>query len=747
MRWTPLLSAYITACLLGLALDVGVLELLVTAGCGVHVARLISIIPATLAVYLLHSRYAFAAYKDVRTAQGKPVPFGALAAASVILNYAIFMRVLRIPEPPVGAVARAASVTLGTIAAYGANWALLQSILEKAKPVAGKEADTPPRAMMATGGLRRAAIWVAALFMVFDAPRQLHQLHDITLFPNLAFPLEPADTDVWLRLTQVRQWLAASWANGGFFDHHVVNTNAPIGGVSTPWTRPVDFILAGLTRLMPAADGMTKQLMLAALWMPALLTAVNLLILNRAAALHNKLSSAIGVTVLLFMLSDFYYLAPGNTDHHGILSVLWCAAIWLLLAEKYAALAGAALGLSIWISPEALITTGFIFAVMGVEGLYYPDKMRRLFYAATAAAATCAIGLFVEIPAGEILSRQTYDTLSMVQECLLLLTAVAAGFLALVFLRLGTLRARLAAAAVGGAAVLVGEYIFFPGFFAGPMRDVDGIVFSKMLPKITEAKSLFAQHPFIILQVIMWVVPSLLVLADVLRRKHRFATQRHAVILMAALLGMLALTLVQTRWQYYLQPIAVLTLASFLPVQAMGAKKSILAFMRGTPRWARVYVLCWMIYLVTMLGIKAVAPGEPTAKAYCFTQLRYVLQTGELQSLLGPQPLVILAPRDLGGEMQFFTPYRIIASNYHREGAGLEDMMAIEAAPTGVDALALLKKRDVGAIFTCPGTYDDDSWLHALDTNTPKWLAPVAIPTLIKMQGDKPKLFTLHIDK
>src|SRR4051812_6793692 len=93
--------------------------------------------------------------------------------------------------------------------------------------------------------LRKWAVWAFFCFtMLLTAGLRTKGVLE---FPKFDFPMGPPNPDVWLRLTQVRQWLAG----GDFFGHQVFRTNAPFGGVTTPWTRPVDIILSVLYRLVP----------------------------------------------------------------------------------------------------------------------------------------------------------------------------------------------------------------------------------------------------------------------------------------------------------------------------------------------------------------------------------------------------------------------------------------------------------------------------------------------------------------
>ncbi len=74
----------------------------------------------------------------------------------------------------------------------------------------------------------------------------------------------------------------------------------------------------------------------------------------------------------------------------------------------------------------------------------------------------------------------------------------------------------------------------------------------------------------------------------------------------------------------------------------------------------------------------------------------------------------------MGGDVLFFTPQKIIAGNYHREGQGLKTLYDIETAKTADDALKLLEARKVETVLACPAI--DNKWI----SEKPEWLKPVA---------------------
>jgi hypothetical protein len=92
--------------------------------------------------------------------------------------------------------------------------------------------------------------------------------------------------------------------------------------------------------------------------------------------------------------------------------------------------------------------------------------------------------------------------------------------------------------------------------------------------------------------------------------------------------------------------------------------------------------------------------------------------------------------------MLFFTPYRIIASNYHREGPGLKDLNLLETASNPGVAHDVLSRRKAAAMFYCPSRLPKDSWLRQASEagKYPAWMTPVAGLSFMEKPGPLPVL-------
>jgi hypothetical protein len=111
----------------------------------------------------------------------------------------------------------------------------------------------------------------------------------------------------------------------------------------------------------------------------------------------------------------------------------------------------------------------------------------------------------------------------------------------------------------------------------------------------------------------------------------------------------------------------------------------------------------------------------------CYRSARQLLRSGELNRVL-PTPLTLWAPTDLGAEILFFTPHRIIASNYHREGEAIQYVWDSNTITSPQQLRAHLAKRKVNAMLICPTADPADGSLlegYALGAPLPPWLRPI----------------------
>lgn len=730
----PILRHYLAASLVCLVLDAAIFEFLVSgAGWQVLLARLAALCLATGLFHAACRKLVFHEGRPPVTKKGQPLPFGVLAIASAVLSLTVFTQLL--PLVPDGLAGRLIALALGNLAALGCNFFLLHSLL----PGRGDAAKISLRPRT----LWTLIVWGLLLLVAFTSASVMEHLRAVLSFPDLKLPLGPYGPDSWLRLTQVRQWLTGT----DFFSHAVAGTNAPDGGIETPWTRPMDSLVSLFYFLTPDKYGINVRLLLAATWLPLFLGIGAVWLTSKAARLHFNSTHALACALMVFLISPYTLLDAGNADHHILLTLLWSAAIWLLLSEdaswRRGMSLGAVAGMMLWESPETLFFNGMVFALMGIESVLFPHKTKKLLAAAFGSTVVVGIGLFVEMPPDIALSKEAYDTLSVVHATLMALTLCGAAVMTLAFKKDLSLNARWVVGIASGAFVFLAQYILYPKFYFGPLTDVDPSILPDLLARVQEAQSLAAGKTELSMRILMAPALAAFLLGACLGQKHlRLAKKRYLLMSCVLLAGTFLMTFFQIRWGYYLQPVSAFIIAGLLPgyAGAIGRRQNSKSLSR---KW-RPYVVIWGVYLVFVLLGKSLAGRVPEPEL-CQTQLNYALQTGQVVKLLGDEELTLYTTSDTGGAVLFFTPYRIIASNYHREFAGLHDLLLIEKAPTASDARPMLEKRGVDALVFCPGAYKKESWLNKAKTSLPDWLEPVEGLDFIKDDGEKP--FLLRVGK
>ena len=550
---------------------------------------------------------------------------------------------------------------------------------------------------------------------------------EVMTWPKLKAALGPADPDVWLRLSQVRQWITG----GGFYDHAVRNTNAPFGGIETHWTRPMDALLALFTQFMPSGIAIEQRLMLAAAWLPPVLGIFALVFLTRAALRRFDHVYVVWTMMALMTLSPLTsYFMPGDADHHGLLAMLWCGVLCLLMRpltvlSGYAV--GTVLGVMMWVSVESLLPLAAVYSILGLHTLKDPERMKPLACLTLGAAVAALFGLMNEVPPERLITGIVYDTLSLPHVTLLFFIAAGAGVLSLPMVRQSPLSLRLVCIACVMALAAIFQLALFPKMIMGPMVDTHYFISTHFLKGIVEAQPLLLLEGGVIVRHFLLPVFALvLVLVTWRHTLHRDKLWALSVLLLITL----GMTLAQGRWTYFVQPVAMVMIAGFLPAVAR---------IRGRSEVEMFFIWAAVFFVVTL----SAPVGKPSSESQCQSQMRYAIQTGQLQRKVPNENAVIYAEPALSGDILFFTPYRIIAGNYHREGQGLSDLYDI-ARETNEQALQKrLATRQAEAMLYCPETQEIGSVL----LTPPRWLKPAGKLDIPDMAGPKPQVFTIDWEK
>lgn len=511
------------------------------------------------------------------------------------------------------------------------------------------------------------------------------------------------DPDVWLRLTLAREWLLG----GSWYDHSIPRGDAPFGNATSPWTRPLDVVIALLVKLQFYAASIDLKLIRASLLLPVIWMA---LLMGGLLRIHRQWRTPIVGYFLMAALVGaspvmWNYFAVGNADHHAMLAALWVWVLSFFVTEsndaRDATWFGTILALMLWISPEALALIGAIYAYFGLRWLS-GDNGFFLARATTATALTSFAALLIERGSWD-LTHPLYDSLSIAHVFVLSLSALLAWAMC------ATRSKKLPVLLIGGGGLIATIWYYYPLFFKGPMAEVDPFILTDFLPNITEAEPLLHTHPLMIIAMLIQPLAALTICIYQLRHEGVFA--RETALRLAFLIAVtLALYFMQQRWYYYLYPLVAIALAPWLaalfsPDEASVKGRWPARWLSGLPETQqaarRIPLLIVLVMLPLILVL--VKPSEDTKASKeitaCLKDARKIIQQGGLNDL---PPTTFLLPSDIATELLFFTHHRIIASNYHREGAALKYVWDTDRIKTTGELRKHLTERQVGALLICP---------------------------------------------
>lgn len=584
------------------------------------------------------------------------------------------------------------------------------------------------------------ALAVVLLPYLFFALRQWHHipLHE-------GEPVGPTDPDPWLRLTLAREWLTS----GDWYNHLVPRTNTPIGGITSPWTRPVDMVIAALATMQPDTVELNLRLMRAALIAPAIWMVALLMGIYRIVRLYSPLPSAYLMASLMVaaMPVTWNYFGVGNADHHAPLAALF---VWVMgsvlrptIRPAQAILAGVLVALMLWISFEAIILIAIIYLWFGLAWLRGDySNTRALAIMASAAAITSTAALMVEYPRAQWLHAQ-YDTLSIVYVSLIALSACLSW---LMVKTMGHPKRYLIITSAGVMAALA-VVIMFPALIHGPYGGLSPYITSHFMPRISEAKPFYKIELLPLLATAYLPIATMFLLAAAwLKPRYAFYPKQSASILTYFIGTTLLLYLSQQRWSYYLLPLTSAALAPFIaclfapedarvagqwPARALATLTPSQQALRRMP----IIALVLALPMICLLLDQALTPKNDAdaqlmgQRNACYSSARQLIRSGELTRALGSTPMNILAPTDLGTEILFFTPHRIVASNYHREGDGIQYVWESETLETAPALRSYLEKRKIDVLLVCPNlTNSPESILvqYLSGAALANWLQPIA---------------------
>ncbi|HEX7822413.1 MAG TPA: hypothetical protein VF463_17555 [Sphingobium sp.] len=561
------------------------------------------------------------------------------------------------------------------------------------------------------------------------------QMHYMTL----------GDTDDNMRYLQVRDWLnGQSW-----WDLRQHRMNPPEGG-NIHWSRLVDLPIAGLMIALKPLFGTVRGEQLAlgiAPLLPLFPLMLALGFITRRLS-NGGIGWAVAALLPLSAEMGLSMYMPMRVDHHGWQLALTAITLAGLVDRNWTRggiVAGVSSALSVAIGMEMMVYLAGAGAIIALRWIFKDGAARRMVPYAVSLAGTTALSYVLF--ASEANRLPMCDALSPVWATLLVLAGALLVLLAMLPLPRWPLR--LAAAMVGGAALLLLAWALWPQCLTGAYQ-ISPELQAKWLVYIREAKPITQQTRNVWLPLVALPVAgglSALAACWFLRRDRDLLWTAGTVAVMILFSGALLF------WQIRAGPAAQL-LAIPPAAWAAGAMVNLLVRARGPRRIGPIALILLLAvpfcayplypklapYLATAREKAKAATdkaraktGPKTGRKASATALCRTLPA--LQVLDQLPPAVIFTMVDLGPRILATTHHMVIAGPYHRNGKAILDVHhAMDGSPEQFRPIAAA--HGARYLLICPGfaegtIYQQRSpqgfYARMVRGNVPAWLEPVTL--------------------
>jgi hypothetical protein len=565
------------------------------------------------------------------------------------------------------------------------------------------------------------------------------------------------DTDSYTRLIRVFELLnGAEW-----YDQPFSRANAPHGH-TLHWTRPLDALLIIGAGLLTPFFGLERALHWAGVFLnPVLYLTIVAAWVWSLAPVMARPTRAFAALLLAFQPVVAIYLFPGRADHHGLILLVFTLLLGCamrLFDEKRCSptlcvLAGVVAGLGLWVSVEFLVA---LFLTLGVLALGWcfvgPRFGRHGIYLAFGLVAALTAALFAEQSPARLF-EPVFDRISFVHWTVG--AAALAFFVALMLYDRSVLAGYGVAARCITVLLVVGAvtalfWLSYPLFFQDPLLYYYPRL--SFLGQISELKPVVDGNEPSFGRMLTYLGGALVALLFGFRLvvKQARGESRPTWLMLTVILGVYTiLTVQQVRWGIYAGVLATPALAELANSVAE----------RLDRRGSRLRRLGAYGVFLCLLGPLPLLAGQQLSAWENASRSKPVQSTcslGSLSRLLndpagyGDRPRTILTHMYVGPELLYRTPHRVIATPYHRNGAGILAVSAITNAIDPEDAYRMLIARAVDLILLCPRTKERPALGgtkfrdQILNNQLPEWLREVPLPPRL----DKPfRLFVVSRPK
>ncbi len=524
------------------------------------------------------------------------------------------------------------------------------------------------------------------------------------------FSGELFDSDSAMRLVRVQKLIAGD----DWYDIRIARANSPHGH-DLHWSRPLDVLLWAGAALLAPSLGWQDGLHQAGIWISPLLHFLTLLALLWAA---RPLLPRTGLLWLglLFPLQLFldHQFAPGRPDHHALILFLFVCTMGALIRAMmaqgvvWAAAAGLAVGLMLWVSVEGLLALALACALFAVRWLVEGRIWARQgLVMSTAATAVCLLAVFLEHPIEQI-TNPIYDKISISYVFFLFLITSAFAIAAHIPTRWPGLLAF--------ALVPLAEFWAFPEFFHGPLADQTPDFAAAIFQYAGETKGLGSLS-----EIALHIGPALIALPYGLWRLQVAENRWPWLLKTAGLALYLPLAMMQIRWAPYVVLLALPGYCYILDFffNSLKNRQNIISIaVNSLARTGLVLAFAFSPLLLT-----AQLPGASAAgtEAKCRTDAMARHLAMHFKS-----PQRILSYMTIAPAILYRSEHEVVGTPYFRNAQGGRDTLAFFRAEDPMTALAIAKSRRIDLVLTCPS--DRESRIYGAPFAPPVWLRPLELP-------------------
>lgn len=533
--------------------------------------------------------------------------------------------------------------------------------------------------------------------------------------------------DAWMHLFEAKELLH----NWDWYDHRVERSNTP-HGIDYTYTRTMDMLLiAGAAPFLLFMDSDTALLASAILFNPVLgIIAICLI----TAILRQRGQIPFDAFFVAFAFVTTWsaaYFAVGRCDHHSLLVTLSIALLYLgsTITFKKALYAGLIVGFGIWSSVEFQIPALLFGIWLGGWWLITGERKWLQYCSATltATAAMLLLAIMSEQPPADRWMIE-YDSVSIVHLASFGILALATHILLLLpSLRLQTMLTRFTFGLFTFTPLLAILWLMFPLIHKGNMGGASPEMLELFLRSSSEMQPLFTNAISNVISALLFPLVGILLS---LRSWNREQDQRQTLSLMLLFcLAFTVLTLFYSRQMYYLTAPGII-LIGFALIRLSERLTDMSALRIGIILAACAPIIpISFANMATKLGMfhhqSDMAESETQANKVsgdvCSKTLKRMIQSGEITSVLGNAPLATATPSNVGSYMLFYTPYSIIAYNYHRN-LGLLEQATLYDGTDSDKIREIIQERQLDVIFYCDTNH---RFAHFAEEVHPEWFSPV----------------------